>query len=68
MAAVLESGNFSGVSSRIYGIDLVGSAFGALLVSAFLIPLLGIILVSIVTGLLNFLSGLITLRNRMNYS
>ena len=68
LAAVLESGNFSGVSSRIYGIDLVGSAFGALLVSAFLIPLLGIILVSIVTGLLNFLSGLITLRNRMNYS
>ncbi|MCX6150663.1 MAG: fused MFS/spermidine synthase [Ignavibacteriales bacterium] len=68
LATKLESGNVSKVASKIYGVDLIGSAFGALLVSAFLIPLLGIIMVSLVIGLLNLISGIISFYNRRKYS
>lgn len=40
-----------------YGADLLGSGFGAILVAAFIIPLLGIIQSTIILGLINLASG-----------
>jgi spermidine synthase len=47
------------IASGLYSVDLLGSAFGVLLVSAFLFPLYGIVNVCILAGFLNILSGLI---------
>jgi len=55
------------VASELYGIDLIGSAVGALLVTVILIPLLGIIRVSFVIGGLSFVSAIIALLNRKRY-
>jgi hypothetical protein len=38
----LQKGSVSTIASNLYSVDLVGSAIGALLVTAYLIPLLGI--------------------------
>jgi spermidine synthase len=39
----LQSGNFAGISGKTYSFDLIGSAFGALVLSIFLVPKLGIV-------------------------
>jgi spermidine synthase len=64
LASKIERGNISSITSKIYSADLIGSAFGALLVSTFFIPVLGLIQVSIITGLLNFVSSIITFKSR----
>ncbi|MCD4696298.1 MAG: hypothetical protein K8S16_08680 [Bacteroidales bacterium] len=54
-------------ASGAYGSDLLGSAIGALLISAVLVPLFGLIKVCLIVGILNFIVGLIILvkvRNR----
>lgn len=60
----IQKGNVSAVTSGIYSADLAGSAFGALIVSAFLIPLIGLVKVSIVVGLVNVLFAGFTWVNR----
>ncbi len=42
----------------LYGVDLLGACFGALLVSAILIPVVGIINVCLLTGMLNLVGFL----------
>ena len=57
IASKLQSELPARVAAQIYSADLFGSAIGALIVSAFLIPLIGIFNVSIVVAVLNFTSG-----------
>jgi spermidine synthase len=51
----------SNTAATAYGSDLLGSAIGALLVVALLIPILGIIKVCLILGILNFITGLLIL-------
>ncbi|MEA2037683.1 MAG: hypothetical protein U9O94_09305, partial [Nanoarchaeota archaeon] len=46
-------------AGKLYNADLVGACLGALLVSALLIPILGIFKVCFLVGILNLVSGLI---------
>jgi len=55
MASNLRKGGYEEIAGNIYSIDLIGSAFGGLLVSGLLIPVAGILPVCIGTGILNFL-------------
>lgn len=64
IASRIQKGNVSAVTASIYSSDLAGSAFGALIVSAFLIPLIGLAKVSIAVGLFNILCAGITWANR----
>ncbi|MEZ5083840.1 MAG: hypothetical protein R2750_10385 [Bacteroidales bacterium] len=48
-------------AAAAYGSDLLGSAMGALLVSAFLVPFFGLIKVCLIIGILNFIVGLLIL-------
>lgn len=56
-ATRLLKGKVSFVASELYGIDLIGSAVGALLVSAYLLPLLGIASASTVVAFLSLSSA-----------
>ncbi len=67
LASKIQKKNISSAAAESYSSDLLGSAFGALLTSAFLIPLLGIIKVGIVLGLLNILITVIILLKRKRY-
>jgi predicted membrane-bound spermidine synthase len=49
-------GDVSETSSSIYSSDLIGAGIGSLLVSAILIPLIGITWVCAIVGLMNILS------------
>ena len=60
----IQKGGVPAVTSGIYSADLAGSAFGALIVSVFLIPLIGLVKVSIAVGLVNVLFAGITWMNR----
>ena len=59
--------DISSVAAETYGADLSGSAIGALLLSAFLLPLLGIFEACFLTGVLNILSGIVLYVKRKNY-
>lgn len=67
IASHVQKGTITSVASQLYGIDLIGSAIGALLVTAFLIPLLGVINVCFIIGGMNFISALLGLMNRRKY-
>jgi spermidine synthase len=54
-------------ASKLYSSDLLGSAFGALLFSVFLMPLLGIFMSALLVALLNLISVTITFVNRRAY-
>ncbi len=54
-------------SASLYSSDLVGSAFGALLVSVFMIPILGIIFSTFIIAALNLISASVTFVFRKNY-
>ncbi len=58
LATTLLKGNVIEVSSGLYGSDLIGSALGALLVAALLFPLLGLIRVTLLIAIFNFLTAL----------
>ena len=53
VAADLRRGMPQRVASELYGVDLIGSALGALLVAVVLIPLLGVVAASVVPGVLS---------------
>ncbi len=59
LASRLQQGEVKRVAASLYSADLFGSALGALIVAVFLLPLLGIIKVSLIIGALNFLVILI---------
>lgn len=54
-------------AASLYSSDLLGSAFGALLVSVLMIPVLGIIYSSLIIAALNLISAGITFSFRRNY-
>jgi len=56
------------LSARIYAYDLYGSAIGAFLVSVLMIPLLGIFLSAVVTGIFNLAAALLSFSFRSKYT
>lgn len=54
-------------AAKLYSSDLLGSAFGALLFSVFMMPVLGIFMSSLLVASLNLVSVAITFINRKNY-
>jgi spermidine synthase len=65
-SAILKD-QVSARASRLYSSDLLGSAFGALLFSVLLMPLIGIILSSLLVALLNLISITVTFFSRKAY-
>jgi len=61
LASKLHFKNIASTASQLYNADLIGASLGALVVSALLIPLIGLINVCLLVGLLNMVSGLIIL-------
>ncbi len=59
LASKLHFKSIPSTAASLYNSDLIGACIGALLVSALLIPLIGIINVCLLVGLLNIISGLI---------
>lgn len=55
LASRLQVGEVKRVASSLYSADLFGSALGALIVAVFLLPLFGILKISFIIGILNFL-------------
>jgi spermidine synthase len=60
LASRLQKKSIAEVAAGIYSIDLLGSAIGILLVSVYLLPLLGLVRVFILLAGLNLISGLIS--------
>jgi spermidine synthase len=54
--------NISGTAGITYGIDLFGACFGILLISAFILPILGIIQTCIITAIVNLMSLIIVFK------
>ncbi|NTW32084.1 MAG: fused MFS/spermidine synthase [Bacteroidetes bacterium] len=67
LTSKISKKDISSIAAETYGADLFGSAIGALLLSAFLLPLLGIFEVCFLTGLINIFSGIILFAKRKNY-
>lgn len=67
VASSLQKGRVASVASGLYGVDLVGSAIGALVVAACLIPLMGMVNVCFVIAGLSFTGGLISFLRRKSY-
>lgn len=60
-AAKLRYASISKTAAGTYGSDLLGSAIGALLAAALLIPFFGLIKACLIIAILNFITGLIVL-------
>ena len=60
LASRLMKGSVAEVASEVYSKDLIGAAVGALLVSVYLVPVIGVIWTAIIVGLLNFIAASIT--------
>lgn len=58
MASRLKEVSYTRNASSTYASDLFGAAIGAIAVSVFLIPYFGIIKVSLIVAILNFITGL----------
>jgi predicted membrane-bound spermidine synthase len=65
-ASLLRTGAVS-AASDLYGLDLLGSAIGAIAVSVVLIPLLGILEVCVVLGVLSLLAAAVSSLGRKKY-
>jgi len=64
VAAMLRKGGAQRVASELYGIDLIGSALGALLAGTYLIPAFGFLAVSVIAGTMCVISSLATFAGR----
>ena len=62
LAAAIESGGPAAAAARLYGADLTGAALGALLVSAWLVPLFGVTTVCLLSAGLNAAAALLAWR------
>jgi spermidine synthase len=67
VASRLRKLSFPRVAANLYSVDLIGSAIGALLASAYLIPLLGIFNLCFLIAGLNFISGSVSFVYRKKY-
>jgi len=67
IAARVRRGGAAAVASELYGLDLFGSALGALFVSVYAIPLFGIMSVSLLAGAISAGGGLLCLILRKSY-
>ena len=54
IATKLSDGTLSAIAASSYSSEIIGSAFGALLISAVLIPVIGIFYTCFIIGILNF--------------
>ena len=62
-ASLIQTGKYSEISGLTYSYDLFGSAAGALVLTIYLVPQLGIVASGILIGFLNILLGIfVTLR------
>ena len=68
LASRLQPGSVTAVTSTIYGVDLFGSALGALIAGTFLIPKIGVVNVSYGLAILVGIAGIISLMNRRKYA
>jgi spermidine synthase len=68
IATKLLKGNISYVASELYGIDLIGSAVGALIVAVYLLPLLGIPYLSMVVAFLSLSSAFAAFVTRKRFA
>jgi spermidine synthase len=64
VGAMLRRDAAQRVASELYGMDLIGSALGALLAGTYLIPVFGFFTVSLIAGSLSLLSSLATFAGR----
>ncbi len=62
LASKLSFKDVASTSAALYNADLIGACVGALLVSALLIPILGIIKVCFLVGAMNAISGVLVLK------
>lgn len=60
IATLIQKQAISEISAKVYSVDLIGAALGALIVSILLVPLTGIIYTGIIIGILNLLCALNT--------
>ncbi|MDD3877739.1 MAG: hypothetical protein PHT69_14045 [Bacteroidales bacterium] len=67
VSAGLLKKNASATASELYSADLMGAALGAILASAFLVPLIGILYVCYLVAIINALSALYLYIKRENY-
>ena len=58
LATKLHTASLQEIASGTYGADSMGSAFGALITAALLIPFFGLFKVCLIIGILNFITGL----------
>jgi len=66
LSSKLRAVSISQVAATTYATDLLGSALGAILVASFIIPFFGIIKVTLIIAILNFLTGLFVLIKSKN--
>ena len=64
MATILQKERISSISAKVYSIDLIGSALGALIVTILLIPLAGIIYACLIMAGFNFLAAFFSLSRK----
>ncbi len=64
LTAKIRKSRISVTASDSYSSELLGSALGALVVTAFLIPYFGVTKVSLMIGIVNIITGLFILLNR----
>jgi spermidine synthase len=67
LATRLRRGSFAAVAAELYGVDLAGSAIGALLIAAVLVPVIGIPWACASVALLSVLSALVAFAHRAEY-
>jgi spermidine synthase len=67
MASVLRTGETSSIVSELYGVDLIGSAIGAIVTAAFLIPLVGVLNSALIISVMNIASGSFALVKRKSF-
>jgi spermidine synthase len=69
MATLLQKAPISEISAKVYSVDLVGAAVGALFTSVLLIPITGILWTAITLGALNAVCALVTiLKNKTMFN
>jgi len=64
LAGKLYFRRLAGTAGSLYASDLIGACLGAMLVSALLIPLLGLVWVCMLIGVLNLISGFVVWKTR----
>jgi predicted membrane-bound spermidine synthase len=64
LSARLRGGTTPRTAGIAYSLDLLGAAAGALFVSALLLPIFGMVKISILIALLNFITGIFLLMKR----